>query len=458
MSVSLSAFDGLLRLYQNDRTDRNEWQREFGSIREVTAITLLDRLEVETLKTKTLKKKTSFINFIVQHIERDPSRAFSDFGCVYDCLGVDSTLGDYVTELMMKSICSSLENRFGVPSPTSVSELLQMNIGRHLLSDRKGFIALKSCFERWFLIERHRGQEKEILILLGRISSSFFNSECCTGEEAVTMILETIRTCINTSKNCFELCLTAINVSQNMQDIFNDGDNSNLPSSIGKIFIRETGICATIRSSPSMLSKVTSRFQSRPDGHLSSFLYQELVLGLKHECKNIVNAMSFYEAFCKGDNGHFDSRNIVYDVIINSFGNWNPSDLIDLLNFEAPLLKTIHHVLFTISTEECGEKINQKRGSDCLGILCAVADKWREKFEKDKMSMMELQLARSVLTDAKQEVLTNVVGTHFPSPIDIDEKFAEMKNLLEIIRSSLTFSVTKDDDTFTMSISDLATH
>ena len=458
ISVLRLAFDGLLQLYQSNKTNRNEWQREFGSIREVTAITLLDRLKEETgyHDIHILKK---FMNLIVQHIERDPSRAFTDFGCVYDCLRVDSTLGDYVMELMMKSICSSLEDRRGVPSPTSVSELLKMNIGRHLLLlDRKGFTALKSCFERWFLIKRHRGQEKEILILLGRISSSFFNSECCTDEEAVTMILETIRTCINTSQNCFELCLTAIDVSQNVQDIFHDGDNSNLPSSIGKIFIRETGICSTIRSSPSLLSKVTSRFQSMPDGRLSSFLYQELVLGLKDECTNIVNAMSFYEAFCKGDNGHFALQNIVYDVLINSFGNWNPSNLIDLLNFEAPLLKTIHHVLFTITTEECGEKINKKKGSDCLGILCAVADKWREKFEKDRLSMMELQLARSVLTDAKQEVLTNVVGTHFPSPSDIDEKFAEMKNSIEIIRSSLTFSVTKDDDTFTLSISDLATH
>ena len=457
ISVLRLAFDGLLQLYQNNKSNRNEWQREFGSIREVTAITLLDRLKVET-GYHDIHIFEKFINLIVQHIERDRSRAFTDFGCVYDCLRVDSTLSDYVMELMMKSICSSLEDRRGVPSPTSVSELLKMNIGRQILLDRKGFTALKSCFERWFLIKRHCGQEKEILILLGRISSSFFNSECCTDEEAVTMILETIRTCINTSQDCFELCLTAIDVSQNVQDIFHDGDNSNLPLSIGKIFIRETGICSTIRSSPSLLSTVTSRFQSMPNGSLSSFLYQELVLGLKDECKDIVNAMSFYEAFCKGDNGHSALQNIVYDVVINSFGNWNPSNLIDLLNFEAPLLKTIHHVLFTITTEECGEKINKKKGSDCLGILCAVADKWREKFEKDRLSMMELQLARSVLTDAKQEVLTNVVGTHFPSPSDIDEKFAEMKNSFEIIRSSLTFSVTKDDDTFTLSISDLATH
>jgi hypothetical protein len=173
INVLQLAFDGLLQLYQSNKTNRNQWQREFGSIREVTAITLLDRLKVETGShdIHILKK---FMNLIVQHIERDPSRAFTDFGCVYDCLCVDSTLGDYVMELMTKSICSSLEDRRNFPSPTSVSELLKMNIGRYLLLDQKGFTALKSCFELWFLMKRHLGQEKEILILLGRISSSFF--------------------------------------------------------------------------------------------------------------------------------------------------------------------------------------------------------------------------------------------------------------------------------------------
>lgn len=459
VSVLRGALPRLQRLYQSDKSDRVDWQGEFGSIREVTAITLLDRFEVETGDDEILKAKTSFINCIVQHIERNPTRAFNDFGCVYDCLGVDSELSDFVTELMMKSICSSLRDWHDVLSPTSVSELIQMDIGRHLLSDRKGFIALKCYIERG-LFKRYHGQEdKEKLVLLGRISSSFFNSESCTDEEAATLILDAIRTCINTSRNCYALCLTAIDVSQDVQDIFYHGHNSNLPSSIGEIFIRETGICSTIRSSPSKLRNVASRFQSRQDGHLSYFLHQALVRGLEDECKNIVNAISFYESFSKGDSDHsIESRNIVYDIVINSFGNWNPSSIIDLLKLDAPLLKTIHHVLVTISAEECAEEIRQKKSSDCLGILRAVADKWREKFEKDKWSMTELQMARSVLTDAKQKVLTNIVGTQFPSPSDIDEKIAEMNNLVETIRSSLTFSVTKDDDTFTLSISDLATH
>lgn len=460
VSVLRAAIPGLLRLYRDDRTARTDWQKEFGSIREVTALTLLDRFEVETGDNEISKAETNFINRIVQCIERNPTQVFfSDCECVYDCLRVESNLSDIVTELMMKSIRSSLEDWHDVLSPTSVCELLQMNIGRNLLSDSKGFFALKSYTEHG-LFKRYRGQDKEKLVLLGRINSSLSKCESCTDEEAANVILDAIRSCIITSGNCYELCLTVMGISQRTQDIFNDGHNSNLPSLIGKMFIRETGICSTIRSSPSKLRNVTSRLQSRPDGSLSHFLHQALVRGLKDECKNIDNAISFYESFCESDSGHsIESRNIVYEIVINSFGNWNPSSIIDLLNFDAPLLKAIHDILVTISSEGGCEESHQKQSSDCLESMRDVADNWREKkFEKDKLNMTELMMAKRVMTDAKQEVLTNFVGgSQFPSPSDIDEKVAEMNDLVETIRSSLTFSVTKDNDTFTRSFLDLAT-
>eukprot|EP00985_Skeletonema_marinoi_P026986 scaffold21413_cov72-Skeletonema_marinoi.AAC.2 len=457
-SVLSAAIPGLLQLYQSDHTKRIDWQEEFGSIREVTAITLFDRFEIKTIGFDILKAETIFINVIVQNIERKPSLAFNDFGCVYDCLRVDSKLNDLATELMMKSICSSLQDKREVPSPTSVSGLLQMDIGRHLLSERRGFIALKSYIEDR-LIKRYYKQDREKLVLLGRISRSFFACGSCSDEEAVTVMLNAIRKFVNSSQDYYKLCLTAIDVSQNMQDIFYDEDNSNLPSKIGEIFIRETGMCSTIRSEPAQLRNVTSRLRSRPQGRLSHFMYQELVRGLKSECKNIDSAISFHESAWKGDFGQSpDSRNIVYEIIISSFSNWDPSSITDLLKVETPLLRTIHGVLVSISAEENCEEIHQKASSVCLDSIRSIAGKWREKFEKEKCNVTELQTARNNLTDAKQEVLSNILTSQFPSPSDIDEKIAEMENLIETIRSSLHFSVTKDDDIFTLSIRDLATH
>eukprot|EP00985_Skeletonema_marinoi_P031568 scaffold37727_cov103-Skeletonema_marinoi.AAC.1 len=458
ISVSRAAIDGLLRLYQSDGTERIDWQKEFGSIREVTAFTILDRFEIETIGFDILKAEAIFINAIIQNIERKPTLAFGDFGCVYDCLRIDSKLNDLATELMMKSICSSLQDWQEVPSPTSVSWLLQMDIGRHLLSERRGFIALKSYIEER-LIKRYYKQDREKLVLLGRISRSFFACGSCTDEEAATVMKNAIRKFVNTSQDYYKLCLTAIDVSQNMQDIFYDEDNSNLPSTIGEIFIRETGICSTIRSEPAQLRNVTSRLRSRPQGRLSHFMYQELVRGLKGECKNIDSAIYFHESAWKGDFGQSpDSRNIVYEIIISSFGNWDPSSITDLLKVEAPLLRTIHGVLVSISAEESCEEIHQKASSVCLDSIRSIAGKWREKFEKETCNVTELQTAKNNLTDAKQEVLSNILASQFPSASDIDEKIAEIENLIETIRSTLHFSVTKDDDIFTLSIRDLATH
>ncbi len=459
VSVLSAAIDGLLRLYESDSTKQKDWKRVFGSIKDVTAITLLDRFEVENAGLD-LSRETKFINAIVQNIEDKSTQALSDFGYVYDCLRVDSKLYDVATELMVKSICSSLESRSNVPSPRSLSGLLQIDIGRNLVSCRRGFNALKSYLEhRLFKLKRYLRQDEETLILLGEICGSFFACGACTDEEAATVILGAIYTFVKASRDLNELCLAAMDVSQQYQDIFYDGDNSSLTSRIGEIFIRDTGICSTIRASPNKLRIVISRLENRPDGRLSHFLYQHLVRGLKDECKGIDSAISFYESVWEGFiSQSLDARNIVHEIIINSFDIWNPSSIIDLLKLEAPLLKAIHDVLLSISAEDNCEEVHKKKSSACLESLCYVAGMWREKFEKESCNVTDLHGARIYLTGDKQEVLSTILGSQFPSPSDIDEKFAEMENLIGKVRTSLSFSVMKDDDVFTLSINELATH
>ena len=455
VSVLSAAIPGLLRLYKSDST----------STKDVTAITLLDRFEMENAGFDISRAETNFINAIVQNIERKPAQAFSDFGCVYNCIRIDSKLYDVATESMMISIRSSLEGWRDIPSPGSVSELLHMDIGRHLVSDRRGFNALKSylkdrLFQRYLGQELYPGQDKEKLVLLKVIYSSFHTCGSCTEEEAATVTLDAIRTFTHDSRDHYQLCLTAMDISQHFQDIFHDGDNSSLTSQIGEIFVRKTGICSTIRASPTKLCNVTSRLQNRPEGRLSHFLYRELVRGLKDECRSIGSAIFFFHgSVWKGDiSKSLDARNIVYEILVNSFDIWNPSSIIDLLKLEASLLKTIHDVLLSISADENCDELHRKKSSACLQCLCSVAGKWLEKFEKEKCNVTELQRAKCCLTDDKQEVLSTILSSRFPSPSDIGEKVFEMEDLIGKIRSSLNFSVTKDDDIFTISINDLATH
>ena len=446
----------LQRLYKNDKTSRMEWQEKFGLMKECTAISLLDRFDVEN-DDNTSTTETDFIKCIIERIERNRFRAFGDFDCIYKSLQIDSQLIDVTTEMMIKSICTHLRDRRSVPSPTTVSELLKTDIGRCLLWNQQGFNTLKSYVEQGLFSSY--GEEKEKLALLGEVYSSFVQSEFCSKDDASTSILNAIRNCIRNTQDHYSLFLSVMDVSQHIQDVFYDGDEPSFTSFIGEMMVRESSICSTIRSSPSMLSHVTSRLQARTQGRLSHFLYQELVSGLKSECEAVESALTFYESVLEGDIGlPSDARNIVYEIILSSFRSKNPSSVHDLINFTAPILKKIHGALVTISTDKsCGE-IYYMESDACLDVIQSVVRKWYEQFEKDKLNRAELLQVSSILTYADQEVLTSILGSHFPSPNDIGEKNVEMEALIETTRSSLHFSVAKDDDTFTVSIHDLASH
>jgi hypothetical protein len=458
VSVLRLAINGLGRLYQGDSTSRFDWQKEFEAIREVTTLNLLDRFEVQNSGVEVMESEKKLISVLVERIGRSPSQAFNDFESIYETLRIDSKLYDFVTEVMRKSICSQLEDRRNILSPSSVSELLQMSIGRDLLSNAMGAYALKAYAEHG-LFKRYKGQDKDKLFVLGRMSRFLSNNDSCTQVDATSVILDAISSCIKSSGDCFQLCLSTLDISQEWQDIFYDSDDSELPLRIGEIIVTETGICSTVRASPLLLHNVISRLKSRHDCRLSHFLYLKLVHGLQQECKDIANAISFFESFCQIDRGQSaESKTIVSEIIFYSFSEWNPSSITDLLKIEATLLQNISDALNTISTGEGYEEMIKRNAIECLKMMSSVADKWCEKFKKDKFSMMELQAVRVELTAESQDSLTNVSGNQFPSGSDVDQKIAEMKCLADTIRGRLTFAVQKDDVIFSVSINDLSTH
>lgn len=425
-------------IYECNRLPQEEWKDDFGEIKEISVLNLIGQLAVDQ------DSKKDMIVSVIKSASFESVRSYQNLHVIFSSLSTRHKNHDMIKQCIQDFIFKSLTAKFKpFPDLKDISILLHDPIGLSLVSE-SGWKALMSFLSRK---EVTSAETDKLINLFADVYECF----ACSGQwferkHHIDVLEKTILCGMQVSSVHFDLAVSAFQVASQRHNAFASHGDYTLCTRIAKIIIDQTGLVSTVRSSPDKLLNIPSfQLSSNYGESLIECLHYELIKNLNIQCSKIDNAVSF----CSKT--RFIESQLVSDissnVLLSSFSSWRPSKMEDLLSLDASTLAQMHKFLVNLPDLKAQQNVQ---------ALNSIATKWIKQYERDGYDAVYLTKILSLWSNKKQTTLREAFNESFPTKTELEKKLSEIDEVIQSIRSKLTFCCVKDETSNEFSIRDMA--
>lgn len=426
----------LQTMYEKHRSAPGVWQGMFGELKEVTILNVIEKFVVKK------DSKRGIIKRVIEGASFESVRSYDSIKAIFHSLSCQHDIYGMAKKQIEKSVTDSLSYiRRNHPTLKDVSDLIKSSIG-WALDNKEGWSALMRFLQRNNVLKRDYVALTELFADIYDVllrGSRHFNDRKTEYER---VIVESVQS----AKDKFALAAAFFQIAIERQDIFTGPDESLCPQ-IAKIIIDQTGLASIVRTSPEKMLEIPSfELNAGSNEIFSQCLAGEFIKTLTMQCSNINLAVEFCTSASFIDSNLV--TDIASDILINSFSNWQPSNLQDLLEVEAVTLEQVYKLSIRYSQEGSAPFYAQK--------LKTIVSRWAMQYARDGQDADQLSTVMSYWTKDKRDALVAIGGESFPTKDELEKKILEIDNVIQTIRSKLVFHAKKNGSVTEVSIRDLA--